>query len=176
MRVASPGPSAAAIVGGGRGAVLGAAVSTWLNRPWFWRDSKANMQIYGAHKIRRQRARGGLFVARRMVERLMLRQGLGATSSGNEAPRSLSIVSHPRPSISCLPAPIADFLVKRPGVTVKPSRASRKACATSSPHGRSIWPSRSCRSQHPPVAVQRYRMPFVAVLSRISARWRSTPT
>ena len=81
---------------------------------------------------------------------------------------SLSIASHPSPSISWLPALIADFLAERPGVTVK--LISRQSQGV-----RELIPSRTfdlavaeLPVEHPLVAVQRYRMPFVAVLSHTS--------
>jgi DNA-binding transcriptional LysR family regulator len=78
---------------------------------------------------------------------------------------SLSIASHPGPSISWLPSLIATFMRERPGVTVK--LISRQSQGV-----RDLIPSRSfdlaiaeLPVEHPLVAVKRYRMPFVAVLA-----------
>ena len=77
---------------------------------------------------------------------------------------SLAIASHPGPSISWLPSLIADFLAERPGVTVK--LISRQSQGV-----RDLIPARAfdlavaeLPVEHPLVAVQRYRMEFVAVL------------
>jgi len=82
---------------------------------------------------------------------------------------SLSIASHPSPSISWLPALIAQFLAERPSVTVK--LISRQSQGV-----RDLIPSQAfdlavaeLPVEHPLVAVRRYRMPFVAVLSRTSS-------
>lgn len=78
---------------------------------------------------------------------------------------SLSIASHPGPSISWLPTLIAEFLEERPGVTVK--LVSRQSQAV-----RDLIPARSfdlaiaeLPVEHPLVAVKRYRMALVAVLA-----------
>lgn len=77
---------------------------------------------------------------------------------------SITIASHPGPSISWLPPVIAQFMAERPGVTVK--LISRQSQGV-----RDLIPARAfdlavaeLPVEHPLVAVNRYRMPFVAVL------------
>ncbi|WP_454727463.1 MULTISPECIES: LysR substrate-binding domain-containing protein [Cupriavidus] len=77
---------------------------------------------------------------------------------------SLTIASHPGPSISWLPPVIARFVAARPGVTVK--LISRQSQGV-----RDLIPSRAfdlavaeLPVEHPLAAVNRYQMSFVAVL------------
>lgn len=79
---------------------------------------------------------------------------------------SLSIASHPGPSISWLPPLIAKFLSQRPGVTVK--LISRQSQGV-----RDLIPTRSfdlaiaeLPVEHPMVAVKKFRVSFVIALPR----------
>ncbi len=79
---------------------------------------------------------------------------------------SLSIASHPGPSISWLPPLIAKFLAQRPGVTLK--LISRQSQGI-----RDLIPTRSfdlaiaeLPVEHPMVAVRKFRVSFVVALPR----------
>jgi DNA-binding transcriptional LysR family regulator len=81
---------------------------------------------------------------------------------------SLSIASHPGPSISWLPVLIAAFIAERPGVTVKLISRQSKGIRELVPTGAFDLALAELPVEHQLNLMRRYRLHFVAVISASS--------